>query len=109
MCLAVPGRVLECSENEAIVDLQGNRLRVSTALTPGAQCGDWLLIHAGFAISKIDERDALETWDYLRAAYEGDEEARQELGLDPDEVLSENRSLDRTELKSPPEEAAPSS
>lgn len=80
MCLAVPGKVLECSGSEAVVDLQGNRLRVSTALTPGVQRGEWLLIHAGFAITKIDERDALETWDYLRAAYEGDEEARQELG-----------------------------
>ncbi len=109
MCLAVPGKVLECSGGEAVVDLQGNRLRVSTALTPGAQCGDWLLIHAGFAITKIDERDALETWDYLRAAYDGDEEARQELGLDPDEVLSENRTIDRTGLKSPPEEATPPS
>lgn len=84
MCLAVPGKVLECSGDQAVVDLQGNRLRISTALTPGARRGDWLLIHAGFAITRIDERDAMETWDYLRQAFEGDAEAAQELGLAPE-------------------------
>ena len=66
MCLAVPGKIIECHPDEALVDFQGNRLRVSTLLTPGAAIGDWVLVHAGFAISTIDEKDALETWDYLR-------------------------------------------
>jgi hydrogenase expression/formation protein HypC len=69
MCLAVPGKILECHADEALVDLQGNRLQVSRVLTPEAKPGDWVLVHAGFAISLIDERDALETWDYLEQCF----------------------------------------
>src|SRR5512136_112409 len=66
MCLAVPGKVLECTGDEAVVDLQGNTLRVSRVLTPDAAPGDWVLIHAGFTITRLDEAEARETWDYLR-------------------------------------------
>ena len=66
MCLAVPGKVIECSGDEAVVDLQGNTLRVSKILTPEVGTGDWVLVHAGFAIAQLDEAEALETWDYLR-------------------------------------------
>lgn len=66
MCLAVPGKILERTDEEALVDFQGNRLKVNTTLTPEAQVGEWVLVHAGFAISQIAEQDALETWDYLR-------------------------------------------
>ncbi len=72
MCLAVPGRIIERGEELATVDLQGNRLEISCVLTPEASLGDWVLVHAGFAISLVDERDALETWSYLQACY-GDE------------------------------------
>ena len=72
MCLAIPGKIVACADAEATVDLQGNRISVSTALTPDAGVGDWVLIHAGFAITKLDEADALETWDYLRQAYGDD-------------------------------------
>ena len=66
MCLAVPGKIIEQSGEEATVDLQGNRLKVSTALTPEAVVGDWVLVHAGFAITQLDEAEARETWEYLR-------------------------------------------
>ncbi len=69
MCLAVPAQVIECEDEQALVDLQGNRLRISRVLTPDAAAGDWVLVHAGFAISTIEERDALETWGYLRQSY----------------------------------------
>lgn len=69
MCLAVPGRIVDCREEEAVVDLQGNRLHIRTTLTPGVRVGDWVLVHAGFAITPIDEKDALETWSYLRGAF----------------------------------------
>ncbi len=68
MCLAVPGKIIACDDSAAVVDLQGNRLAISTVLTPEAEVGQWVLVHAGFAITMLDERDALETWDYLRAA-----------------------------------------
>ena len=69
MCLAVPAKIIERDGDEAIVDLQGNSLRVSTILTPEAGCGDWVLVHAGFAIAQLDEADAQETWGYLRQAF----------------------------------------
>jgi hydrogenase expression/formation protein HypC len=68
MCLAVPGKVVECENEQALVDLQGNRLRVSTLLTPAASVGDWVLVHAGFAIAIVSDEDARLTWDYLRSA-----------------------------------------
>ncbi len=78
MCLAVPARVVERTGNEAVVDLQGNRLQISTALTPEVTVGQWVLVHAGFAITQLDEAEARQTWDYLRQAL-GDDLA--ELGL----------------------------
>lgn len=68
MCLAVPAKVLECSGDDAVVDLQGNTLRISRVLTPEAGVGDWVLVHAGFAITRLDEAEAAQTWDYLRQA-----------------------------------------
>jgi hydrogenase expression/formation protein HypC len=67
MCLAIPGKIIACADEQATIDLQGNRLKVSTVLTPEAAVGDWVLAHAGFAISLIEESDALETWEWLRA------------------------------------------
>lgn len=72
MCLAVPGKVVECLGGEAVVDFLGNSASVSIVLTPEAQVGDWVLVHAGFAITRIDESAALETWEYLREAYGGE-------------------------------------
>ncbi|MBN1511875.1 MAG: HypC/HybG/HupF family hydrogenase formation chaperone [Phycisphaerae bacterium] len=74
MCLAVPGKVISVSASEsetgrtAVVDLQGNRVETSLALTPEAGEGDWVLMHAGFAIEVIDEDHAREIWQYLNEA-----------------------------------------
>ena len=68
MCLAIPGKLIDCEDDHATVDLQGNRLRICRTLTPEARPGDWVLIHAGFAIARIEEKDALETWSYLESA-----------------------------------------
>jgi len=74
MCLAVPGKIIsiddpgEGNTGGAIgkVDFQGSRVEVSLLMTPEARVGDWVLVHAGFALNTLDEKDALETWDYLR-------------------------------------------
>ncbi|MBL8879538.1 MAG: HypC/HybG/HupF family hydrogenase formation chaperone [Phycisphaerales bacterium] len=66
MCLAIPGKVVELNGAEALVDFGGNRVRVAAVFTPEARCGDWVLVHAGFTISTIDEAEALTTWEYLR-------------------------------------------
>ena len=67
MCLAFPGKIVEKKRDTAVVDLQGNRMSVSTILTPEADLHDWVLVHAGFAIAMIDETEARETWSYLKA------------------------------------------
>ena len=82
MCLAVPGKVIECAGDDALVDFQGNRLKVSRVLTPEAQAGDWVLVHAGFAISTIEERDALETWSYLEQCQAYDDAAQPPSAVD---------------------------
>ncbi|QDV90592.1 Hydrogenase isoenzymes formation protein HypC [Phycisphaerae bacterium RAS2] len=78
MCLAVPGKMIECDGSNAVVDMQGNRVRIVRVLTPDARPGDWVLVHAGFSISTMDETTALETWDYLDGAY-GAAELREEI------------------------------
>ena len=59
MCLAVPGRIVEMEAG--VVDVRGNRIRAGLALVPDAGVGDWVLLHAGFAITKITPDDAAET------------------------------------------------
>lgn len=72
MCLAVPAKVVEKNGADAVVDLGGNRMSVNVVLTPDVAPDQWVLVHAGFAISMIEEADALDTWKYLKACYGGD-------------------------------------
>ncbi len=81
MCLAIPAKITHRDGDEATVDLQGSTLKISTLLTPEADQGDWVLVHAGFAITQLDEAEARETWEYLREAI-GDDVAG-ELGEQP--------------------------
>ena len=83
MCLAVPGRVIECGDEQALVDFQGNRLKICSALTPEANPGDWVLVHAGFSICTIQEQDALDTWSYLKQSYGSDLDEAVGAGADP--------------------------
>ncbi len=62
MCLAVPVRIDELEGDLAVATLAGNRIKVSTALVPEVKVGDWVLLHAGFAITVVDEADARETF-----------------------------------------------
>ncbi len=61
MCLAVPLKVLSVDGETAKVWLNGVMAKISIALTPGVKAGDWVLVHAGFAINRIGEKEALET------------------------------------------------
>jgi hydrogenase expression/formation protein HypC len=61
MCLAVPGKIVTKEEAVGVVDVRGNRLRAGLALVPEADVGDWVLVHAGFAITTITPQDAAET------------------------------------------------
>jgi len=62
MCLAVLGKVIEKADDvEGVVDLNGNRVPTNLALVPEAALGDYVLLHAGFAIRVVPEDEALET------------------------------------------------
>ena len=73
MCLAIPGQVIEIVDpvkNIAKVDVGGVRRNVNigllTAEKDGVRLGDWVLIHVGFALSKVDEAEAAATLEVLR-------------------------------------------
>jgi len=65
MCLAIPARIIELKGDNAVVDAMGNRWKAKTTLLPEAKLGDMVLIHAGFAISLVDEEQAKQTWQLL--------------------------------------------
>ena len=65
MCLAIPARIVELQEDRAVVDAMGNRFKAKTTLLPEVKLGDLVLVHAGFAISTVDEQEAKETWDLI--------------------------------------------
>jgi hydrogenase expression/formation protein HypC len=62
MCLAIPARVVEKSDNDnAIVDLAGVRKDISLALVEGVEVGDYVIVHVGYALSKLDPEEAAQT------------------------------------------------
>ena len=67
MCLAIPGKIETLdSDNLATVDIMGVSRSVSVDLTPNAQVGDYVLVHAGFAIEIVDAEYAQETIDLIK-------------------------------------------
>jgi len=66
MCLGIPGKVLEVEKNVAKVDVGGLLRDVSLDLCPDVSVGEYVLIHTGFAIQKVDEEEAKETLELLR-------------------------------------------
>jgi hydrogenase expression/formation protein HypC len=65
MCLAVPGKVLEIDSTAdppmATAQFGGVRQRVCVAWVPEAKVGDYVIVHVGFAISRLDEKEAMKT------------------------------------------------
>ncbi|MEW6338210.1 MAG: HypC/HybG/HupF family hydrogenase formation chaperone [Acidobacteriota bacterium] len=68
MCLAVPMKLTTRDDFTGVVELDGIQREVSLMLLPEAEIGDYLLIHAGYAIGRVDEAEALETIEVLRSA-----------------------------------------
>ena len=71
MCLAVPGRILNVVGDDpafrsANVDFCGVRKNINLVYTPEAIVGDYVLVHVGFAISRIDKEEAARTFNYLK-------------------------------------------
>ncbi len=67
MCLAIPAQVKTIEGNNlAVVDILGVTREVALDLTPQAEVGDFVLVHAGFAIEVVNEEDAQQTLDLIR-------------------------------------------
>ncbi len=66
MCLAVPSKIIEINEAIAKVDVDGVIRETSIMLLDDAKIGDYVIVHAGFAISKVDEEAALQTLEDMR-------------------------------------------
>ena len=66
MCLAVPMKIAEIAEGTAICEVDGVRREASLMMLEDAAVGDYVLIHAGFAIEKIDPVEAQKTLDIFR-------------------------------------------
>lgn len=66
MCLAIPGSIIDIQGTTATIDMLGVKRDISIALTPQAHLGDWVLVHAGFAIEVIDADEAQQTIELVR-------------------------------------------
>ena len=68
MCLAIPAKVIEISDFNARVDMGGNMREANLSLLEDVRVGDYVIVHAGFAISKYDAEEARLTLKLLREA-----------------------------------------
>ena len=68
MCLAIPSKITHIENNMATIDVDGVQRQASLLLLEDAGVGDYVIIHAGFAIHKIDEVAAMETLKFLKEA-----------------------------------------
>lgn len=67
MCLGIPAKVIEINESkQGKVDYLGTKIKTNFSLLEDIQLGDWVIIHAGFAISALNEEEAQETLSILR-------------------------------------------
>lgn len=68
MCLAIPSRIIAIDDQMGVIDVAGVQRKASLLLLEDPGVGDWVIVHAGFAIQKIDEATAQESLQYLREA-----------------------------------------
>jgi hydrogenase expression/formation protein HypC len=82
VCLGIPAQIVEQLDPEAGLakaEISGVRRNISVALCPEAQVGDWVLVHVGFALARIDEAEARETLELLEQMGEAYEQELREL------------------------------
>jgi hydrogenase expression/formation protein HypC len=75
MCLAVPGKIVSVSGEDPLmrtgkIDFGGILKEVSLAYVPEAKIGDYVIVHVGFALSRVDEEEANQVFEYLREMQE---------------------------------------
>ena len=80
MCLAIPGKILKIDGNSALIDFDGIKQKVIIALIQNPEVGKFVIVHAGYAIEQMDEKDALESIEQWK-------ELAEEQDLDLSEML----------------------
>jgi hydrogenase expression/formation protein HypC len=66
MCLAIPMVLVERNELEGVAEIEGVQRRISVMYVPEAEIGDYVLVHAGYAIGQVDADEAAKTLELLR-------------------------------------------
>jgi hydrogenase expression/formation protein HypC len=75
MCLGIPAKVIQIEESKiGKVEYLGTKIKTNLTLLEDVQVGDWVIVHAGFAISKLNEEEAKETFSLLREIADKQEE-----------------------------------
>lgn len=69
MCLGIPGKIIEITGETATIDVAGTRKDASLRLMDNAAIGDYVIVHAGFAIEKVDTERAEETLRLIRETF----------------------------------------
>jgi hydrogenase expression/formation protein HypC len=69
MCLAIPSKIIKIEDRMATIDIEGVQRQASLMLVDDAQVGDYVIVHAGYAINKLDEKSAQESLALLRAVF----------------------------------------
>jgi hydrogenase expression/formation protein HypC len=73
MCLGVPAKILETGDGAAVVEVGGVRREISMMLIDDVRVGEWVIVHAGFAIEKLSEEAAEQTLALFREIADSDE------------------------------------
>ena len=67
MCLGIPAKVIEIDESQlGKIDYMGTKIKSNFSLLEDVKVGDWVIVHAGFAISRLNEEEAQETLELLK-------------------------------------------
>ena len=69
MCLAIPSKVVKIENSMAVIDVEGVRRKASLLLLEDVAVGDYVIVHAGYAINKLDAAAARESLELLREAF----------------------------------------
>jgi hydrogenase expression/formation protein HypC len=66
MCLAVPMKIISKHDSEAVAEMEGVNRQINLMMLPDAEINDYVIVHAGFAIEKLDEEEALKRITLIR-------------------------------------------
>ena len=78
MCLAIPSKIIAINNDMATIDVAGVQREASLLLLENPQVGEYVIVHAGFAINRLDEAAAMETLKLLRQAVDAVEQQHKE-------------------------------